>query len=257
MRILVVMHHNNAPPGICGQVILEREGFYDSYLPTEGYASPAPHELRDLPETPDGYDGLLILGGAMDAWNDEAYPHLCKTVALIRGFEAAGKPVLGICLGCQLVARAYGAEVYRLPAEEIGFVPLQATEAGKADRLLRELDFAPHIFQWHQDTYDLPEGAELLMTGRKVANQAFRLGERVYAFQCHFEVTADIVREWFRTNIKSVVEKHPGFLEDFDRQTKAHMHDSRLFAEALTGRWLDLVQECMSERDIDAAAPRA
>ncbi|MEX0922849.1 MAG: type 1 glutamine amidotransferase [Rhodovibrionaceae bacterium] len=260
MRILVVMHHNNAPSGVCGQAILERAGFYDSYLPTEGYASPAPHELRDLPETPEGYDGLLILGGVMDAWNDEVYPHLGKTVALIRDFAAADKPVLGICLGCQLIARAFGGKVYRLPAEEVGFLPLETTGAGKRDRLLQGLAERPHIFQWHQDTYDLPEGAELLMTGETVANQAFRLGARTYGFQCHFEVTADIVREWLRLYGQAVREKHPGFLEDFDRQIQAHMHDSRLFAEAVTGRWLDLVAESKTERTarpVDAARERA
>ena len=237
------------PPLELGSSVVSFDGF--------SVRQTAPHELRDLPATPEGYDGLLILGGAMDAWNDETYPHLGKTVTLIRAFADAGKPVLGICLGCQLVARAYGGRVYRLPAEEVGFVPLTATEAGKADRLLHGLDPAPHLFQWHQDTYDLPEDAELLMTGEAVANQVFRLGERVYAFQCHVEVTADIVREWFRTNIKSVLEKHPGFLNDFDRQTKAHMHDSRLFAEALTGRWLDLVAESMEERGVDAIRHRA
>lgn len=260
MRILVVMHHNNAPPGICGQVILEREGFYDSYLPTEGYASPAPHELSDLPEGPDGYDGLLVLGGVMDAWDDEGYPHLAKTVDLIRDFEAAGRPVLGLCLGCQLIARAFGGRVYRLPATELGFVPIELTEVGKSDPLLRGLPERPTLFQWHQDTYDPPAGAELLITGDPVPNQAFRLGARVYGFQCHFEVTADIVREWLRLYVKSVAAKHPGFLEDFDRQIKAHMHESRRFAETVTGRWLNLVAESKEERGdqaVDAIRDRA
>ncbi len=257
MRILVVMHHNNSPPGICGQTILERAGFYDSYLPTENYASSAPHELSDLPDTPESYDGLLVLGGAMDSWNETDYPHLAKTVALIRAFEAEGKPVLGICLGCQLIARAFGGKAYRMPAEEIGFVPLRMTEAGKTDRLLQGLAEQPHIFQWHQDTYDLPAGAELLLTGAAVENQAFRHGARTYGFQCHFEVTADIVREWFRLYGGPIREKHPGFLEAFDGQIQAHMHDSRLFAEAVTGRWLDLVAESKTGRSVDAPDHRA
>jgi len=128
-----------------------------------------------------GPAGLLILGGAMDAWNDEAYPHLGKAVSLIRSFETAGKPVLGICLGCQLIARAYGGKVYRLQEEEVGFVPLQATEAGVSRGQCAEYCGGAHaLMSFHVDARERPGFDEWLGAENRPAVRTDGEGARLF-----------------------------------------------------------------------------
>lgn len=149
-------------------------------------------EIPDLAEI----SGLLVLGGVMNADDVEGYPHLALVRSLMREATHSGLPVLGICLGAQILALSLGAEVHPAPIKEIGFVEVHATGTGFKDSILEP--FAPNarVFQFHEDTCALPVEAELVFTGRDVAVQAFRVGDRAYGVQFHFEVTRTEVAGW-------------------------------------------------------------
>ena len=139
------------------------------------------------------YDALIFMGGPMSV-NDDL-PFLRQEMDLIRQAIAQRQPILGICLGSQLIARAMGATVRRNAAKEIGWYGLQFTPAAADDRLFAGLS-QETVFHWHGETFDLPPGAELLASSNLCRNQAFRAGEHVYGLQFHLEVTPEMIADW-------------------------------------------------------------
>jgi GMP synthase (glutamine-hydrolysing) len=142
--------------------------------------------------------GLIIFGGEMNADEVDRHPYLLTQRDLMRRAVDAGMPVLGICLGAQMLARAFDARVYRAPVREVGFKRVRVTELGEGDPLLSAFQTGDRVFQWHEDTFDLPAGADLLAAGDDVPNQAFRLGRNAWGVQFHFEVDAAGVEGWLR-----------------------------------------------------------
>ena len=142
--------------------------------------------------------GLIVFGGEMNVDETEQHPYLLAQRDLMRRAVEAGLPVLGICLGAQMLARALDARVYRAPVRELGFKTLRLTAAGRGDTLLSAFQTGDRVFQWHEDTFDLPAGAELLATGDDVPHQAFRFGRTAWGVQFHFEVDAQGVEAWLR-----------------------------------------------------------
>lgn len=137
-------------------------------------------------------DLLVVLGGPIGAYEDHLYPFLKDEIALLAARLATKKPVLGICLGAQLMARASGTRVYPGPAKEIGFSPLSLTQP---DGLLAPLRDVP-VLHWHGDTFDLPPGAAHLASTAICANQAFAIGSHALAFQCHPEAQGAGFDRW-------------------------------------------------------------
>jgi GMP synthase (glutamine-hydrolysing) len=149
-----------------------------------------------VPATLDGADGLVVLGGVMDADETDDYPHLQQAMGLLRDAAARRAPALGICLGAQLAAEALGGRAYPGPAgEELGWTRIELTEAGRADPVTGVLQDPVELFEWHHDTFDPPPGATLL-AGGGVYPQAFRLGS-VVAVQFHPEVDGPMLRGWW------------------------------------------------------------
>jgi len=142
--------------------------------------------------------GLIVFGGEMNVDQTEQHPYLLAQRDLMRRAVDAGLPVLGICLGAQMLARALDARVYQAPVRELGFKPVRLTAAGQGDALLSAFQTGDRVFQWHEDTFDLPDGADLLVAGDDVPNQAFRFGRRAWGVQFHFEVDAQGVEAWLR-----------------------------------------------------------
>src|SRR5262249_25716030 len=187
MRILVLQNDPVSPAGSVAERLQARGAELEVRQALHGDA---------LPSSPQGYAGALVLGGAMSANDDAKYPTLAPMRELLRDFHAADKPVLGICLGAQILARCFGAEVRQHTEFEFGHTPLQFTAAGRQDPLLAGLPNPQWLMQCHEDTFDVPAEGVTLMTGQACANQAFRVGRATYAFQCHFEATPDIIQSW-------------------------------------------------------------
>lgn len=153
-----------------------------------------PHEEPDLA----GYDGLIVLGGPMNVDEVERHPHLFTEIRLIEEALQRQIPVLGVCLGAQLIAKALGARVCRSRVREIGWYDIAVTADGHGDCLLKHCHKSEKIFQWHADTFDLPRGAVHLATSATCENQAFRFGDKVYGFQFHLEVDEPMIERWLK-----------------------------------------------------------
>lgn len=149
-----------------------------------------------------GYDPLspgllLVLGGPPGVYQADLYPFLTQEIGILEKRLAAGLPVLGICLGAQLMAAALGARVYRGgQGTEAGWHDLILTEAGRAGPLRCFDPAITRVMQWHGDTFDLPEGAVRLASTEKYENQAFSWGDRALALQCHIEVDLPVLESW-------------------------------------------------------------
>jgi len=142
----------------------------------------------------DGYAGLVVMGGPQSA-NDSGAA-LDAERRLISDAVDGGLPVLGICLGAQLIAKVLGARVYKNSVKEIGWAPVHFTERGREDPLFAGLPSPTVFFHWHAETFDLPDGAEWLAYTEGCRNQAFRVGRNVYGIQFHPEITPDMISDW-------------------------------------------------------------
>jgi GMP synthase (glutamine-hydrolysing) len=140
-------------------------------------------------------DLLVVLGGPIGAYEEQDYPFLAPEIALIERRLGAGRPVLGICLGAQLVARALGARVYPAGFKEIGWAPVALSAAGR-ESALAALEGAA-VLHWHGDTFDLPQGACALAATPRTPNQAFAWRRHGLALQFHIETTAPGLERWY------------------------------------------------------------
>ena len=190
-----------------------------------------------LPESLDGYRGLIVMGGPMGVYETEKYPFLQGEQRLIQQATQRGLPALGICLGAQLIASALGARVYPGPKKEIGWYPVEITTQ---DDLTVDLPSRFLAFHWHGDTFDLPAGAVRLFRSELYENQGFRYGSNVYAIQFHFEITAAMIDDWLRdpgcqAEIASLPEVMPAAIREQTAQwvAKLEEHAGKVFARFL------------------------
>ena len=175
-------------------VPFEGLGSIEHWLETAGFAITCTqffHPLT-LPAVQE-IDLLVVMGGPMSVNDEAAFPWLVAEKAFIREVIEAGRPVLGICLGAQLIASAMGARVYANPQKEIGWFPI--TGAASQDRSLFGFPASMDVFHWHGETFDLPVGATLLAQSEACRHQAFQLGSSVIGLQFHLETTAESARQ--------------------------------------------------------------
>jgi GMP synthase (glutamine-hydrolysing) len=186
-RILVFQH-----------VAAEPLGTLDPLIRKRGHRVKFVNFERDPAARPrlDRYRGLIVLGGPMNVQDRETRTHLQTEIDVIGEAVAQGKPVLGICLGAQLLAHALGAPVQRHTCSEIGWYDLLSTEHGRRDPVFAPLGAAAPIFQWHSYTFDLPAGATHLGRTDTCEHQAFRHGDNAYGFQFHLEMDKALIERW-------------------------------------------------------------
>jgi GMP synthase (glutamine-hydrolysing) len=237
MRALVLQHISVEGPGRLAP-FLEQRGWT---LETVALYAGAP-----LPEQPGAYQAIIVMGGPMGVYDDAMYPFLRQEHDFLQRAIAQEVPLLGICLGSQLLAKALGARVYRNPQKEIGWYTVDLTAAGYTDPLFAGIDSPVRVFQWHGDAFELPSGATALASSPLCTHQAFRYGDRVYGLLFHLELTPEIIHSWldmFRDELAGVrgyieperiVTDIPRYLEHYQQVS------TQLFTNLVEHLWASL-----------------
>ena len=180
--VLVIRHARTEGAGFFGVFLDQKHIPWQMVRIDEGDALPS--DIAD-------YSGLVMMGGPMSV-NDDL-PWIAQELNLIRQAMAANKPVLGHCLGGQLISKALGAKVGANPVKEIGWGEVQVTPGSRGTDLFGVNAF--ESFHWHGETFDLPDGAQHLLSSKFCKNQAYQIGKAI-AFQCHIEMMEDMVKVW-------------------------------------------------------------
>jgi len=184
----------------------EGPGHFATFLSMHGidWTLVALDEGEPVPGDPRAFSGLGFMGGPMSA-NDEL-PWTQPVLELMREAVDAQVPVIGHCLGGQMLARATGGKVQKNPVKEIGWVPLAIEESPVSRQWLDGAASPFNAFQWHEDTFAIPPGATRILTGENCPNQAYVLDDRHLGMQCHVEITAEMIVTWLRIGISDIDE---------------------------------------------------
>jgi GMP synthase (glutamine-hydrolysing) len=234
MKLLVLQHVAHELLGTLNP-LLKRAGFRIRYVNFARHPDAQP--------SLDGYDGLIVLGGPMSVNDADRLPHLTTELKLIEDAMRRDVPVLGICLGAQLIAKTLGAEVYRNSEKEIGWYDVSPTDDASGDPLLLPLQKTEKIFQWHGETFDMPRSARHLAYSFLCANQAYRYGAKVYGFQFHMEVDEPMIHRWLRvpenqTEISAL--RGDCHIEQIYSDTSRHTARLREISERVFRAFIDL-----------------
>jgi GMP synthase (glutamine-hydrolysing) len=239
MRVLVVENYPKTTLGLVGQALAEAGAEWRMLRTHAGDTLPVAH---------DGFDALVMLGGAQDALDDENFSYLKEEAVLARAFGEADKAVLGICLGAQILARAHGAQnILGLPIE-FGWHEVRPTEAGRADPVLSAMGKSAPIFHWHVDTFTLPPGAAHLATSDQTAMQAFRIGRASYGIQFHFEAGTELVGSWTRDFAEEIADYAPDWPERHPGEAERHGAAADATGLALAHAWIDCIPRPSTSR---------
>jgi GMP synthase (glutamine-hydrolysing) len=192
-----------------------------------------------VPTDMKGAGGLILMGGPQSVYDEADFPTLKDELRLIESALKDNRPVLGICLGSQLLASALGAKVYKGARREIGWHPVRLSADAKKDRLLAGAPEQFTAFHWHGDIFDLPRDAVGLASSDISPIQAFRYGDKVYGFLCHLEVSETSVHTMVRTFTDEV--KHASLRADILGGID-NVEPLEEIAETVFGRWARPIQ---------------
>lgn len=236
-KVLVFQHAAHEILGTLNPMLKER-GFRVRYINYDRDPGAQPSVEK--------YNGLIVLGGHMGVYEADIYSHIKTEMLLIEKALAKGIPILGICLGAQMVAQALGAHVRKHTQREMGWYDVHLTEEGQRDRVFTHFQKTEKIFQMHGDTFDIPKSAEHLAYSEICKGQAFRYGHNVYGMQFHLEVDRPMIDRWLK-NPRNVAD-----LESTKGQCSAtaietgierHLAHSMSLSRGTFGSFLDLFGE--------------
>jgi len=224
-------------------VAFEGLGGFAGPLEAAGYQVTVINAADGVPDVMGGEDLVIILGGPISANDDHAYPFLRDELRLIDRRLNRNQPVMGICLGAQLIARTAGARVYPQPTKEIGFAPITLSRHGKTS-CLSAFEQDPVAFHWHGETFDLPNGASRLASTPACENQAFTLGDTAIGFQFHAEATGRDIEHW--------LVGHAAELAQTKIDPVALRRDAARYADHLSAKAEVVIRSWLSEMEARA-----
>ncbi len=231
-EVLVVQHVSCETLGTIA-VALEAEGLSTQWVrPFQG--NPVPKELGDAA-------ALIVMGGPVGVYEQDRYPFLRDEIRLIEQALKEEKPVLGICLGSQLLAAVLGGEVTKGKKKEIGWYRVTLTESGKTDPLWKEVESSFTAYHWHGDIFNLPKGAAPLASSDLTACQAFCYGDHAYGFLFHMEVTRKIIEEMVDTFADELQEAGVDG-QGIVGKIKDHLPELQKIGSLVFRRWARLVE---------------
>ena len=187
-RILIVQHAENEGPGSLGE-------YFGSFrdLQTIDFSQDG-----ELPEDLNELAAVVVMGGPMGVYQESLYPFLKDEYFFINKIIEKRIPYLGVCLGAQLLAKSLGAEVKKNKFEEIGWHDVTLTDPGVVSDIFSGLPDTFRVFQWHEDTFDLPDSSALLASSDLCEHQALRCGGNAYGLQFHIEATPEMITDWVK-----------------------------------------------------------
>ncbi len=235
LPLLALRHIACEGPGLLGTVA-ERRG-------VEIRIAEMPDEFPRWPE-PEQYSALVVLGGPMSVHDHQRYAWLKDEARLLRRCMDAHIPILGVCLGAQILATACGGRVHRGDSKEIGWGDVRLLGAAHRDPVFGGLPSPLSVFHWHGDTFTLPQDSRLLAQSDLTPHQAFRFEDRYYGLQFHLEVTAEMATEWATVYADELAETGGPTVGGGPDTWAASAETLRPHAEAFFHRWLDLVERC-------------
>lgn len=228
-KVLVFQHVAHAILGTLNPMLKE-QGFRIRYVNFDRDPNSRP--------TIEKYDGLIILGGHMGVYEAAKYSHIQVEMALIEKALKKGIPILGICLGAQMLAQVLGSHVRKSPEKEMGWYDLHLTSKGQSDSLLKHFKKTEKVFQMHGDTFDVPKQAEHLAFSKACQGQAFRFGKNVYGLQFHLEADRPMIDRWLNNP-----RHHKDFL---DGKNKFTIEQIKNDSEVLLNQSINLSQKCFA-----------
>jgi GMP synthase (glutamine-hydrolysing) len=223
MRVVAITHGPNVGPGVFGTAVEEAGHELEEWCVPVGAAPP------------EGADAFFVFGGAMHPDQDERHPWLADEHRFLVSALERGTPLFGVCLGAQLVARAAGAAVRPAPEPEVGWLPVELTDAAAEDPVFASAPKRFDAFEWHHYTYDVPAGATELARSA-TCTQAFRLGN-AWAIQFHAEVTEPQIEEWLALDGADVPDETA-----FRAATRRHIGNWNSFGKQLAHSFLNAVK---------------
>jgi len=188
-----------------------------------------------------GFDGIIIMGGPQSANDDTDY--ILAELAWLKKAIAAVIPILGICLGAQMIAKAAGADIFTSPVRELGWFPVYHTDKTASDPLFRHLPDALTVFQWHGETFSFTDAMTAVAMHPNVPAQAFRLGKSQYGLQFHVEVNESIIEAWIGYGENERNDLGIDGLRLLHRDTTLHLGSMQHFCRQMVHAWFMDIQQ--------------
>jgi len=230
MNFLIIEHLDIEPAAIIADVITSAGHQYTKIALYQG---------NPLPPNSHAFDGVIIMGGPQSANDHDTV--MQTELTWVKAALDAKIPMLGVCLGAQIMAKAAGAEIFPSPVRELGWFPLFHCKETSNDALFKTMADGLTIFQWHGETFSLTESMTLVATHPDVPAQAFRLNRAQYGLQFHVEVHAAIIEQWIEYGDSERQHLGEEGLKKLHQDTQLHLKPMQQFCRQMVETWLNLI----------------